>query len=344
MATNETYVMTSHNLLNYSGMLFNKGNTATPFSTLIGGKSRKTNSWKFTTSLDYTTGGGTSQPAITESASLTAPNPEFVTRSQNTNVCQIYQRALAISYAKLSASGQLSGLNIAGQQANPASELDFQAANSMAAIANDVEFTFLNGSYQDGTYDDVAYKTRGIVSAISTNAIAAGSKDLGFWLIAQLVQAISDSNAPTDSLVLCARPVNIMQLNADAANNGLTVIPASREVNGLKIDTLITPFGSVGILATPRIAAGTAALVNPTICAPVYLDVPEKGNFFLESLAKEGAGDKYQIYGQVGLDYGAEWYHGKITGLATTFTAPDGSKAVKVKNASTDPVLTKEVQ
>ena len=38
MATNETNVMTSHNLLNYSGMLFNKGNTATPFSTLIGGK------------------------------------------------------------------------------------------------------------------------------------------------------------------------------------------------------------------------------------------------------------------------------------------------------------------
>jgi len=59
MATNETYVMTTHNLLNYSGMLFNKGNTKTPFSTLIGGKSRNTDSFKFVTSLSYTTGGGT---------------------------------------------------------------------------------------------------------------------------------------------------------------------------------------------------------------------------------------------------------------------------------------------
>nr|DAI48636.1 MAG TPA: hypothetical protein [Bacteriophage sp.] len=33
MATNESAVMTSHNLLNYSGLLFNKGNTRTPFST-----------------------------------------------------------------------------------------------------------------------------------------------------------------------------------------------------------------------------------------------------------------------------------------------------------------------
>lgn len=344
MATNESYVMTTHNLLNYSGMLFNAGNTKTPFSSLIGGKSRNVDSWAFTTSLAYTTGGGTSQPAITESASLTAPNPEFVTRSQNTNVCQIYQRALAISYAKKSASGQLSGLNIAGQQANPSSELDFQVANSMAAIANDVEFTFLNGSYQDGTYDDVAYKTRGIVSAISTNAIAANSAPLGFWTVASLMEAIAEANAPTDGLVLCARPVNIMQLNADASANGLTVVPGDRTINGLKIDTLVTPFGSVGILATPRIAAGTAVVVNPAICAPVYLDVPGKGNFFVEPLSKTGAADKYQLYGQVGLDYGAEWYHGKITGLATSFTAPTASASVKVVSSSDDPVYTSAVQ
>ena len=68
MATNESYVMTSHNLLNYSGMLFNKGNVRTPFSTMIGGRQKITNSPEFVTSLSYTSTGGTSQPAITESA------------------------------------------------------------------------------------------------------------------------------------------------------------------------------------------------------------------------------------------------------------------------------------
>ena len=93
MAKNEANVMTSHNLLNYSGMLFNKGNTKTPFSTLIGGKSRNTNHWVFATSQSYATGGGESQPSISETASLTAPTPEFVTRKQESNVCQIFQRA-----------------------------------------------------------------------------------------------------------------------------------------------------------------------------------------------------------------------------------------------------------
>ena len=55
--------------------------------------------------------------------------------------------------------------------------------------------------------------------------------------------------------------------------------------------------------------------------------------FPLEPLAKTGAGEKYQIFGQIGLDYGAEFLHGKITGLATTFTKPEGKKVVLV-NAS----------
>ena len=322
MATNETYVMTSHNLLNYSGMLFNKGNTKTPFSTTIGGKFRSTNHWTFPTSLSYTTGGGISQPAISESDSLTAPNAEFITRTQATNVCQIFQKKLAISYGKQSSMGQLSGLNISGQIANPATELDFQVSNAMAAIANDIEYTFLNGAHQDGNYDDVAYKTRGITAAIETNVKVASDAGLGFWLIAELVQMISEANAPTDSLVLAARPINIMQLNADATNNGLTVIPGAREENGIKLDVIITPFGSVALQPNPRVASGTAILYNPGVCAPVYMPIPNKGNFFLEPLAKTGAADNYQIYGQCGLDYGAEWYHGKITGLGTSFTAP----------------------
>ena len=120
----------------------------------------------------------------------------------------------------------------------------------MAAIANDIEFTFLNGTFQDGNYDDVAYKTRGIITAIESNITAAEGASLGYWLVAELIKSISDGFAPTDSLVLMCNSVHIMQLNVDASANGLTVIPAAREINGIKIDELITPFGNVGIAAT----------------------------------------------------------------------------------------------
>lgn len=324
MATNESYVMTSHNLPNYSGMLFAKGNAATPFSTLIGGKSRTTNSWKFPTSLVYEIDGGDSQPEISESASLTAPNPSFKTRSQNVNVCQIFQESVAISYGKMSSMGQLSGVNIAGQSANPQNELDFQVGIKMKKIAKDIEYTFLNGVYQDGLYDDVAYKTKGIVNAIESITANAGGEGLTYWDVAVLLKDLS-AEAPVDGVVLMARGENIMQLNADAMANKMTVIPASRNINGINIDTLVTPFGTIGLLVNNFLPTGTAVIVNPSVCSPVYMPVPGKGNFFLESLAREGAADKFQIYGQLGLDFGAEFYHAKITNLKDTFEKPDNS-------------------
>ena len=63
--------------------------------------------------------------------------------------------------------------------------------------------------------------------------------------------------------------------------------------------------------------AGTAVLFDPSIMAPVHQMVPGKGNFFLEQLAKTGAGETYQIFGQIGLDHGPEWMSAKFTNIST---------------------------
>jgi hypothetical protein len=328
MAANETLVMTSHNLLNYAGMLFNRGNVRTPFSTMIGARQKITNSAEFLTSLSVTSQGGTTQPAITETASLTAPDKQFRTRTQAKNVCQIFMKALGQSYASQSNVGALAGLNLANQQANPQSEMDFQVGIAMTEIGRDIEYTFINGVYQLGGYDDVANKTRGMIPAITTNEIAAAGKGLGLWLVADAIKAVYDANAPTSGLVLLVDATTLFQLNADAKDNDLTIVPNSREVNGIAISSLITPMGEIGIRLGECLPAGTVLIVNPAICAPVHQPVPGKGNFFREPLSKTGAEDKEQIYGQLGLDYGAEWYHAKITGLSTSFTAPVSAKKV----------------
>ena len=75
-------------------------------------------------------------------------------------------------------------------------------------------------------------------------------------------------------------------------------------------------------------------IVNPSVVGPVEQPTPGKGNFFLEELAKQGAGTKYQIFGQIGLDHGPEWFHRKITGLSTEFVAPVGQKVVAVSETT----------
>ena len=325
---------TSFGVLNYSGMLFNKGNTRTPLSAIIGGRAKTTNHVEFVTGQEYTAGGDGSQPEISENASLTAPAASVVTREQKTNVTQIFQESVGISYAKQSNMGTLAGVNIANQQANPVNELDFQVAAKIQKINRDIEYTFINGVFNKATSDATVNKTRGLIPAITTNVTAMGNKPLGLWDIADMVKKIYGANAPTDGLCLWCDAITLFQINADAVQNGLTVMPAAREINGIALSSVVTPIGVVYLYLGECLPAGTALLLNLDVIAPVYQPVPGKGNFFLEQLAKVGAGEKYQLFGQIGLDHGPEWYHGKFTGISTKFEKPAYSRSVYVANAA----------
>lgn len=328
----------SGNTPNYSGMLFNKGNTKTPFSTMIGGRRKYTNHVEFVTGQEFETAEG-SQPNISEAASLTAPAASVITREQKTNVTQIFQESVGISYGKMSNMGTLSGINVAGQQANPISELDFQVAAKMAKIAQDIEYTFLNGVYQKSTGDTVPNKSRGLLNAIKSNVIDAGGKPLSFMLVCEIIKMIIDANGSADGLVLGLDATSRLQLNASAAANGLTIVGNSREINGISVDTVLTPLGTIGLRDLKYLPVGTVTVFDPSVMSPVEQLVPGKGNFFMEELAKTGAGTKNQIFGQIGLDHGPEWYAGKITGLSAK-TPSDNDLARKVFSVPASEVAT----
>ena len=311
----DTFAM-SNNTPNYSGMLFNKGNTKTPFSTLIGVRRKITNHTEFVTGQEFETAQG-AQPEISESQSLTAPAASVVTRAQKTNVTQIFQESVGISYGKMSNMGTMSGVNIAGQQPNPPTEEDFQIAAKMAKIAQDIEYTFINGVYQKATNDTTPNKSRGLLTAITTNVIEAEGKPLTFLLLCEALKSIEENNGSLDGLIIGLDSTSRMQLNADAVANGLTIVESGRTINGISIDTVLTPLGVVGVRGLKYLPGGSVVIFDPSVMYPVEQPTPGKGNFFLEELAKTGAGTKKQIFGQIGLDHGPEWYAAKIMGLST---------------------------
>lgn len=319
---------TSFSVLNYSGMLFNKGNTRTPLSSIIGARTALTDHVEFVVGQEFTGGGNGSQPAISENASLTAPTPAIVTRSQITNVTQIFQESVYVSYGKMSNMGTLSGANIANQQAEPMSELDFQVAARMQKIARDIEYTFINGVYQKAANDDTANKTRGLIPAVTSNVLDMGGKPLTLWAVAELIKEVYGANAPTEGLVLWLDATSLYQLNADAQLNGLTIVPAAREINGIQLMSVLTPIGEVYLRLGECLPGGTVLMLDLDVIRPVEQPTPDHGNFFLEELAKTGAGSQYQIFGQIGLDHGPEWYHGKFTNVSTAFEAPKSGRKV----------------
>lgn len=319
-------------MLNYSGMLYNTGNTRTPLLNLIGGRTKYTTSVKFLLGQNYASEDG-GIPEISETDSLTAPNPSYITRTQNYNVTQIFQDAVAISYAKMSNMGTLAGINVENQIANPATELDFQVARKMDKIGRSIEKTFIQGTYNEAEADDEANTTRGIIEAIVKNVVVAGGQALDIWLVNDLMIEIKENGGDISDLTLWTDAVGLNQLNASAVENGLAMSEVLGGTLGTQIRELLLPSGRVQIVLGEFLPAGTNLLLNLNALSPVEQPVPGKGNFFLEPLAKTGAGEKYQLFGQIGLDYSAEHLHGKITGLATTFTKPVGRKVVVV-NAS----------
>ena len=159
---------------------------------MISGKTGYTNSVEFILGQEYASEEG-DIPSISETASLNAPAPSYITRSQNTNVTQIFMDSVAISYAKQSNMGTLTGANLDGQSANPQNELDFQVANKMKKLSRSLEKTFIMGTYNKATGDNEVNKTRGMNQAITTNVIQAKGKKLDIWLINDLLIKIRDN-------------------------------------------------------------------------------------------------------------------------------------------------------
>lgn len=311
----------SFGVLNYSGMLFNISDEQAPLVSML--PHRNTASVEFVINSQYAM-GSPAQPEISETLSLVAPKAEYVTRTQKTNVVQIFHKTTAVSYAKQANNATLAGLNAAGQTNNVPNEFDFQMDVKTKEMRMDLEYTVVNGVYAKATSDSTVNKSRGIIEAITTNVIAlpqeAPDKELNPNLLSDLMIRVRGAHGPTNNLVLLVHPFNRRQITNNWAKLPGFILPNSRNVGGFSIDTLITDFGTVGVMTHDLVPAGTAVLANLDVMEIVEMPTPGKGNFFWESLSKVGAGEHGQLFGIAGLDHGPEWYHGKITGLSSSVT------------------------
>lgn len=90
----------------------------------------------------------------------------------------------------------------------------------------------------------------------------------------------------------------------------------SRTVGGVAVDTIMTDFGTLNVMLDRHMPQDTLLVCSMEQLMPVFLNIPGKGVFFEEPLAKTGASDEVQLYGEIGLKYGAETAHAVMTGLA----------------------------
>lgn len=89
----------------------------------------------------------------------------------------------------------------------------------------------------------------------------------------------------------------------------------SRNVGGVNVQTIVSDFGTLNLMMDRHVPQDTILAVSLEQLMPVFLNVPGKGVMFEEELAKTGASTDVQLYGEIGLKYGAERAHAVMTGL-----------------------------
>jgi len=301
---------TTFNLPNFVGEMFGLSPTDTPFLAMSGGLTGgrpavgKMFNWQ---DYDLPT---PAQPAIVEGAD---PVLDARVRAERSNCVQIFQYGVKLSYTDLAARGQVA--NTVGELANQPvqNEMTFQLGLKIKTAKRDVEYSFLQGSYQYPTDNTTGRKTRGILAAVSTTNVAASSAALASTHFDSLFQGMYDQGAPFENVILFMNSFQKLKTSGIYA-----YAPQSRNVGGVNIQSIETDFGVIGVMLDRFMPTGTILAAEMSVVAPRFLPIPEKGHFFLEPLAKTGAAETAQLYGEIGLEYGPEIWHGKITGLATS--------------------------
>jgi len=196
------------------------------------------------------------------------------------------------------AQGFIDYLLIGAGQTNPTPLVpgaDITVAQMDAAAAKDTEDPFFGAKIDTGAGGDLWRD--------GLNA-----------LLVSLFEA--DTEAPMMTPVLWMNGSTKVALSKEYTNN-FGLADRSRTVGGVNIETIITDFGTFGVALDRYLPKNVIVLADMSYINPVTLPIPGKGVFFTEPLAKTGAYERLQIYGEIGFEYGPRSYHGIVTDTPT---------------------------
>ncbi|MGP9528587.1 SU10 major capsid protein [Glutamicibacter sp. AOP5-A2-18] len=314
---------TTYNLPNYVGELFAASPEDTPLLSSIGGLTggESVGSTLFEWQ-GYDLRDADDARQRLEGADAGAGDARV--RYNASNVLEIHQEAVAVSYTKQGATKQratnaMPNVTV-GNTVIPADELAWQLEQQFKQIARDIEKTFITGTYASPTTNTAPRKTRGLLQAVATNvgvaeyALAGAPADVLKDALDDLMQDVWTSGGiqegETRTLITNASLKRALSA-AYITNAGYK--EETRNVGGVNVQTIETDFGRFNIMLNRYMPADKIAIASLEDLRPSFLEIPGKGHFFAEPLAKTGASDKVQIYGEIGLNYGNEKKHGVLT-------------------------------
>lgn len=305
---------------NYTGELYRVSPSDTPLLSLIGGLHPGGGATVHEPEVEWQTSdyrSGSANNSALEGAN--APTGVARSRANISNVLEIHQSKVEVSYTKQASYGYHAGVN--NEAPNPITdEVAEQISNELVGMSIDVEKSFLSGTYQKPGNNSTARQTRGLITSITTNVNANGGtpRALTKAIVDNTLKTAFDSGArlPQDKTVLMCGSAQKIALSNLYATATLSQPTLSRSIAGMAFDTIVTDFGTFGVVLNRWFPTGQIGVFDLSVCEPVFLDLGDGQTFRVEELAKVGAAYPWQLYFEAGLKYGSETFHAMIKDLS----------------------------
>ena len=228
-------------------------------------------------------------------------------------------------------------------------EFALQLEKAMEKVAREVEWFAFNGSFSDGanatpgTGEREMYGVDVWITLNKNQSNSAAVEPLGgncyyndtagdgtgsaqvisFKTISGALKRMYDNHAPMKQPVLCVSPQQLLDLNNELVKGTVdiagAIIPRDRNIAGVDIDTIVTPFGSIGLMVIdPDIMpTGSAFILDLAYIQPVFTNIPGYGTVFVRDLDQDAnARIGKAVYMEMGFEFGPPSYHCKIQAVA----------------------------
>lgn len=305
------------NFPQYAGELYLFGSYTNPFLSALGAEGRIVNNFDFATGSSFTLASGT-QDAISEETSIGAASAyQSFTRDQEVNSCQIIQKFVRTSNKMLSSYNKLIGNSSDyGSIDGPNAITDPHEHNIQATlkqIYRNLNYSCWNGAYVRADSTATAGATGGLVESITTNVttISGTMSDLTKTNVDTHLASVADKGIDMSGVVMWVGSEAKIKLS-DLYSLNLQTQPRDRMVGGVNVQTLVTDFGAFPIVYDFDVPSDAIFFINMPFVKNVWCPVPGKGNLFYEDKSDVSGGRTGMLYGQWGLDYGAESLHSAL--------------------------------
>jgi hypothetical protein len=250
--------------------------------------------------------GVTNQTGVVESGTPTVRTNVF---TQEYNVIQDFQESFMLSYARLGASNYEYNATIWNAAGPTPSGFDKQMFSLVKSVAKAIDYSMFRNTRAMPGNNSSARAMGGLYTLGSTNAKNYETTDMDKATFLAHLASSYDNGALRGSgryACFCSSTVKakISELLGLATYR---VLPVTSMAN-VNVTSVETDFGILDLILSPNQPTYSYIIADLSEMGLYGLNVPGKGNFFVEELGRLGSYIQYQLWGNVTLKFGHEYH------------------------------------